>query len=104
MGPFSGGEAVIARVLYTEADIANRESGAANLTNNVIPELQQQPGFVAAYWTTDEAGKGLSIILWKDAESEAANEARVGATREARMAETGVRLVNKEIRQVIAHS
>lgn len=95
---------MIARVLHTEANIANREAGAANLTNNVIPELRQQPGFVAAYWTTDEAGNGLSMIIWKDAESEAANEARVSETREARMAETGVRLVKKETRQVIAHS
>lgn len=97
---------MIARVLETEADGANRDAAAtvANLNNNVIPELRQQAGFVAAYWTTDDSGKGLSIILWKDAESEAANEARVGPTREARMAENGVRLVKKGTRQVIAHS
>jgi hypothetical protein len=95
---------VIARVLYTEADVANREAAAANLRDNVIPDLRQQHGFVSAYWTTDESGNGLSIILWKDAESEAANEARVGPTREARMAENGVRLVKHETRQVIAHS
>lgn len=95
---------MIARVLYTEADIASRDASAANLNDVVVPELRQQPGFVAAYWTTDESGNGLSLIVWKDAESEAANEARVGATREARMAERGVRLVKQETRQVIAHS
>ena len=95
---------MIARVIHTETDIDNVEASAANLRDNVLPSLRQQPGFVSAYWTMDERGGGLAVVLWKDAESEAANEARVGPTREARMAENGVRLVKHEARRVIAHS
>ena len=95
---------MIARVLYTEFEGGNRDESVANLNENVIPELKKQPGFVAAYWTADGSGKGLTMILWSDAATEAANEARVGPQREEMMAKHGVRLTKKETREVIAHS
>jgi hypothetical protein len=95
---------VIARVLYTEVEGGNRDQAVANLNENVIPELKKQPGFVAAYWMADESGKGLTTILWSDATTEAANEARVGPQREEMMAKYGVRLTKKETREVVAHS
>ena len=95
---------MIARVLYTETDAGSRAGATANLNENVIPELKKQPGFVAAYWTTDEAGKGINLIFWDDAATEAANEARVGPQREEMMARHGVRLTSKETREVVAHT
>ena len=95
---------MIARVLYTEFEGGNRDQSVANLNENVIPELKNQPGFVAAYWMADESGKGLNVILWSDATTEAANEARIGSRREEMMAKLGIRLIKKETREVVAHS
>lgn len=97
---------MIARVVYTEVEVEGdrRQAAIANLTESVVPELRKQPGFVAAYWTNDEKGSGLAMIIWNDEQSEAANEAHIGPRREQMMAQYGVRLIKTETRRVIAHS
>jgi hypothetical protein len=95
---------MVANVLTIEGgDPQAREAAARNLNETVIPQLQQAPGFVAAYWLTGGSGKRLTVAVWEDAQSLEANEAQMKDRREQTLSEFGMRITSMERYEVVAH-
>jgi hypothetical protein len=85
--------AVVVRVTVHDVETAQ-----AALKEQVVPRVQQSPGFVAGYWTRSE-GQGLSMVVFDSEER---------AQQAAEMVKTNippadvVTLDNVEVREVVA--
>jgi hypothetical protein len=58
--------------------VHDREAGARVLRDQVVPQVSQARGFVAAYWLAMPGGKGLSVTVFdsQDAASAMAEQAQ----------------------------
>ena len=85
--------AVVVRVTVNDVETAQ-----AGLREQVVPRVQQLPGFVAGYWTRSE-GQGLSMVVFESEE-----QARQGADQVKANMPPGdaVTLDNVEVREVVA--
>jgi heme-degrading monooxygenase HmoA len=81
------------------ANISDEEPALEHLKSNVVPQVSQAPGLVAAYWMKSEDGtNGLSAIVFETEEA-----ARAGAARiEDPPSDAGVTLAGVEVREVVA--
>jgi hypothetical protein len=87
--------AVVVRVT-----IADREAAEERLSQQVVPQVSQAPGFRAGYWTWKD-DTGLSMVIF-DSE-DAANQA-AGRVREMVDGIDAVSLDAVEVREVVAHA
>jgi hypothetical protein len=85
--------AVVVRVTVNDAETAETA-----LREQVVPRVQQSPGFVAGYWTRSE-GQGLSMVVFESEE-----QARQAADQVKGNVPPGdaVTLDNVEVREVVA--
>ena len=85
--------AVVVRVTVNDAETAQ-----TGLQEQVVPRVQQLPGFVAGYWTRSE-GQGLSMVVFESEE-----QARQAADQVKGNMPPGdaVTLDNVEVRGVVA--
>jgi hypothetical protein len=78
--------------------VGAEQDAERELTENVVPQVSQAPGFVAGYWTR-KGDSGLSMTLW---------ESEDAATRASEMvrgaAPSGVTVESVEVREVVAHA
>lgn len=84
--------AVVVRVKINDA-----EGGAERLRSDVVPRVQQAPGFKAGYWTR-QGDEGLSLIVFDTEENARAAADRVPST----VPEGDVTLQDVEVREVVA--
>jgi hypothetical protein len=85
--------AIIARV-----NISDVEAATAALREQVVPRVQQLPGFVTGYWTRKDS-QGLSLVVF---ESEEAAE-QAAAQLPAGIPDA-VTLDSVEVREVVAQA
>jgi len=85
--------AVVVRVTVHDVETAQ-----AALQEQVVPRVQQAPGFVAGYWTRSE-GQGLSMVVFDSEEHahEAADRVKTNMPPP-----DAVTLDNVEVREVVA--
>jgi len=85
--------AVVVRVTENDAETAEPA-----LREQVVPRVQQSPGFVAGYWTRSE-GQGLSMVVFESEE-----QARQAADQVKGNMPPGdaVTLDNVDVREVVA--
>ncbi len=85
--------AVVVRV--TVRDVETAQTG---LQEQVVPRVQQSPGFVAGYWTRSD-GQGLSMVVFESEE-----DARQAADQVKANMPPGdaVTLDDVEVREVVA--
>jgi hypothetical protein len=85
--------AVVVRVTVNDAETAETA-----LREQVVPRVQQSPGFVAGYWTRSE-GQGLSMVVFESEE-----QARQAADQVKGNMPPGdaVTLDNVDVREVVA--
>ena len=85
--------AVVVRVTVNDAETAETA-----LREQVVPRVQQSPGFVAGYWTRSE-GQGLSMVVFESEE-----QARQAADQVKANMPPGdaVTLDNVDVREVVA--
>jgi hypothetical protein len=96
---------VIARVIHHEGEGGDvPDTAVANINETVLPRLREQPGFVAGYWLVDDSGVGMTVLLWEDAASDAANEAKIEGERKETLAKAGRRITKNTTHKVRAHS
>lgn len=96
---------MFARVIHVDGAATNPAEGVRGINEQVIPRLRQAKGFVGAYWLRPKDGsKGMTVVLWKDAESDAANEAEMSETRRETIERGGMRITGNETYEVMAHS
>ena len=85
--------AVIVRVSIKDPEAATKE-----LKENVVPRVQQAPGFVAGYWTRkDQTGLSMIVFDSEDAAKAASDQIPSG------MPDT-VELQDIEVREVVANA
>ena len=85
--------AVIVRVSIKDPEGATKE-----LKENVVPRVEQAPGFVAGYWTRkDQAGLSMIVFDSEDAAKAASDQIPSG------MPDT-VELQDIEVREVVANA
>jgi hypothetical protein len=70
--------AVVVSVTITDPDAAVGE-----LSDQVVPQVSQAPGFVAVYWVRLADGRGRSIIVFESEEQAQAAAERAQAGRMA---------------------
>jgi hypothetical protein len=86
--------AVIVRVQLPEGRTI--EEGRRQLESEVIPQVKQNPGFVAGYWLAPASGnEGLSVVVFQDEQSARTAAANVTPPEP-------VKLINTEVREVAA--
>jgi hypothetical protein len=85
--------AVIVQVTVNDPDAA-----ASALHKQVVPEVSQAPEFVAGYWTR-KGSAGMSMIIFGSEQA-----AQVASERVRGMVPEAVKLVDVEVREVIAHA
>ena len=85
--------AVVPRVTISDPEAAEKQ-----LREEVVPGVQQAPGFVAGYWTRKD-NTGMSMVVFES--EEVANEM---AERLPSMLPDGVTLESVEVREVVAHA
>jgi hypothetical protein len=96
---------VIARVIHHEGEGGDMpDTAVANINETVLPRLREQPGFVAGYWLMDDNGVGMTVVIWEDAESDAANEAKIEGERKETLSKAGRRITKNQTQKVRAHS
>jgi hypothetical protein len=85
--------AVVVRVTVNDPETAETA-----LREQVVPRVQQSPGFVAGYWTRSE-GQGLSMVVFESEE-----QARQAADQVKGNMPPGdaVTLDNVDVREVVA--
>jgi hypothetical protein len=69
------------------------------LTERVIPDLRQRPGFVSGCWLAAVDGTGMTITLWTD--ERAAQEAAENLSQHGALP-PGVTITRQESRAVVA--
>jgi len=63
--------------VITSVTIKDREAAEKYLHEQVVPNVKQAPGFVAAYWVRDESqGRGTMVFESEEAATAAANGIR----------------------------
>jgi hypothetical protein len=84
--------------VVVKVTVSDVESAQKALQEQVVPRVQQSPGFVAGYWTRSE-GQGLSMIVFDSEEN-----ARQAADAVQTNMPPGdfVRLDGVEVREVVA--
>lgn len=96
---------MVARVIHIDGAAKNPAEGVRGINEQVIPRLRQAKGFVAAYWLRPKVGSaGMTVVLWENAESDAANEAEISKTRRESIEGGGMRITGNETYEVMAHS
>jgi hypothetical protein len=93
--PIRGGamHAVVVRVTVHDVEKAQKV-----LEEQVVPRVQQSPGFVAGHWTRSE-GQGLSMLVF---ESEEHARQAADAVKTNMPPPDAVTLDNVEVREVVA--
>ena len=87
--------AVVVRV-----SIRDFEPARQFLTEQVVPRVQQAPGFVAGYWTRGDDDTGLSLIVFESEE----NARNVAQMIESQGMDEAVDLQGTEVREVVANA
>jgi alpha-D-ribose 1-methylphosphonate 5-triphosphate synthase subunit PhnI len=87
--------AVVVRVSVNDVETAE-----SMLREQVVPRVQQMPGFVNGYWTRAE-GNGLSMILFDSEENARQASEQVQANMPP---EEAVTLDSAEVREVVAQA
>ena len=86
--------AAIARVELPEG--GSPEEGLEQLENDVIPKLKEIPGVKAAYFLEPDSGnEGMAVMICEDEES-------ASTLASSFRSDEGVRLMNVEVRSIIA--
>jgi hypothetical protein len=78
--------------------VSDLESARKILHDDVLPFVQQTPGFVSGHWLAPVEGQGMSVLLF---ESEAAAQAMADQMQPGRQLNDFVTLVAVEIREVV---
>lgn len=74
------------------------EAGQRALSEEVVPQVSQAPGFVAGYWTRhDDSGLSMVIFDSEEAAQQASERVRSGVPE-------AVTLEGVEVREVVAHA
>ena len=90
--------AVVVRV-----NIGDPETAEQGLSERVVPQVSQAPGFVAGYWTrSDDGHNGLSMLVFDSQEAARSAAERLQGS-EAMRPET-VTLESVEVREVVANA
>jgi hypothetical protein len=85
--------AVVVNVTINDPEVA-----VAELSDQVVPQVSQAPGFVAGYWVRLAGNKGTSIVAFESEQQARAAAERVQAGREA------VSFDSVEVGEVVAHA
>ena len=90
--------AVVVRV-----SIGDPETAEQGLSDRVVPQVSQAPGFVAGYWTrSDDGHNGLSMLVFDSQEAARGAAERLQGS-EAMRPET-VTIESVEVREVVANA
>ena len=90
--------AVVVRV-----SIGDPETAEQGLSDRVVPQVSQAPGFVAGYWTrSDDGHNGLSMLVFDSQEAARGPAERLQGS-EAMRPET-VTIESVEVREVVANA
>jgi hypothetical protein len=76
------------------------DASGAHLVANVLPRVQQAPGFISGLWMTDKAGGTLNVLVFDS------QDAARGALERTRTAPrpASLRLETVEIYEVLANT
>ena len=72
--------------------------GIAYLHANVLPAMKQTPGFVSGYWLGSTEGRGLTVLVFDDADAAQAIAGGLADAPKADFASLG----KVEVRDVVA--
>ena len=76
---------MLLQIVSFEEDSAALEEGARHVREEVVPSIQGAEGLLAAYWAIDrQEGKRVSILVWRNAEAQAAMPSVVDAIKQRR--------------------
>jgi hypothetical protein len=85
--------AVVIRV-----SIKDRENATSELTEKVVPQVREAPGFVAGYWTRKD-DTGLSMVVFESEDAAQTASERIPAGMP-----DSVELQDVEVREVVANA
>lgn len=85
--------------VIVDVTVNDPEAAGEALSNQVIPQVSQAPGFVAGYWVARSAGKGTSMVVF-----ETEDQAQVAAAGVREMAGMHVTVESVDVGQVIGHA
>jgi hypothetical protein len=88
--------------VVVEVDVGGveRDVGLKNVREQIVPRVKQAPGFQSGWWLApDQAGKGMSVVLFDSEEHAraAAEMVPVGSNPQP-----GVTVERAEVREVVA--
>ncbi len=86
-------------VVEVNIQSGREDEGIAYLHSNVLPAMQQTPGFVSGYWLASKEGQGLTVLVFDEAEVAEATAEGLAAAPKPDFASLG----KIEVRDVVAH-